>query len=112
MRKPKGAGADIHQIGPRGELRVPLHVLEEVGLGPKMRVRFKVKGKTLFIEKALDAENPLDGSLGKKPDKDLFGKVLAEQEKDRERAREMFDKGLEEAAENPDEPPDHPFRWD
>ncbi len=111
-RKPGGPDSRTFQIGDRGELRIPRGTLEEAGLGPKMRVRFLVKGKTIVIEKAADAGNPLDGTIGQKPDADLFGKALAEQQKDRERAREFFDKGIEEAAQDPDEPPDHPFRWD
>ena len=111
-RKPGAPDSRIFQIGDRGELRIPRGTLEAAGLGPRMRVRFHVKGRTIVIEKAADAANPLDGTLGTRPNADLFGKALAEQQKDRERARELFDKGLEEAAENPDEPPDHPFRWD
>lgn len=108
----KGSESEVKQIGPHGQLKVPLALLEEAGLGPKMRIKFRVEGKTIVIVKVTDAENPLDGSIGKKVDQGLFGKVLADQQKDRDKARELFDKGLEEAAKSPDEPPEHPFRFD
>ena len=43
----------------------------------------------------------------------IFGPPKAEQEKERDRARDLIEKGLEDVAKDPDiEPPDHPFRWD
>ena len=36
----------------------------------------------------------------------------AEQEKEKERLREKFEKGIAETPKDGDEPPDHPFRWD
>jgi hypothetical protein len=50
--------------------------------------------------------------MGRKLDKDLFGKIQAEQEKEKDRLREKFEKGLAESPKDGDEPPDHPFRWD
>lgn len=101
------------KIGDHGELTVPRDYLAEAGLGAKMLVRFRVvDGKTIVIEKASHAANPLDAPLGRKLDKDLFGKIQAEQEKEKERLREKFEKGIAETPKDGDEPPDHPFRWD
>jgi bifunctional DNA-binding transcriptional regulator/antitoxin component of YhaV-PrlF toxin-antitoxin module len=100
------------KIGDKGELSVPRDVLEAAGLGPKMFVRFRVDGKSILIEKATPADNPLDAPLGRKLDKDLFGKIQAEQAKEKERLREKFDKGLAETPKDDYTPPDHPFRWD
>jgi bifunctional DNA-binding transcriptional regulator/antitoxin component of YhaV-PrlF toxin-antitoxin module len=100
------------KVGDRGDLIVPREFLEAVGLGPKSFVRFKVDGKSIVIERASPASNPLDAPLGRKLDKDLFGKIQAEQAKEKDRLREKFEKGLAEAPKDGDEPPDHPFRWD
>ncbi len=100
------------KIGDHGELTVPREFLEAAGLGPKMFVRFRVDGKSIVVEKASPTSNPLDAPLGKKLDKDLFGKIQAEQAKEKDRLREKFEKGLAETPKEGDEPPDHPFRWD
>ena len=101
------------RIDEKGRLRVPKDVLDEAGLGPKMRVHFRVDGKRIVIEKVAGEANPLDGPLGRKLDKDLFGKIQVQQREHREKTRDLFEKGIEEAANDPDpEPPDHPFRWD
>src|SRR5262245_42380546 len=100
------------KIGDHGELTVPRDYLAEAGFGPKMFVRFKVDGKSIVIEKATPADNPLDAPLGKKLDKDLFGKIQAEQAKEKDRLRAKSDKGLAETPKDDDTPPDHPFRWD
>ena len=91
---------------------MPRDYLEQAGLGAKMFVRFRVDGKSILIEKASPTSNPLDAPLGKKLDRDLFGKIQAEQAKEKDRLREKFEKGLAEAPKDPDEPPDSPFRWD
>ena len=100
------------KIGDHGELSVPRDLLAQAGLEPKMFVRFKVDGKSIVIEKATPAANPLDAPLGRKLDKDLFGKIQAEQQREKDRLRDKFEKGLAET--NPDdvEPPDHPFGRD
>jgi bifunctional DNA-binding transcriptional regulator/antitoxin component of YhaV-PrlF toxin-antitoxin module len=101
------------KIGDHGELTVPRDYLADAGLGAKMFVRFRVvDGKTIVIEKASPSSNPLDAPLGRKLDRDLFGKIQAEQEKEKERLREKFEKGIAETPKDGDEPPDHPFRWD
>ncbi len=100
------------KIGDHGELTVPREYLAEAGLGAKMFVRFKVDGKSIVIEKASPAANPLDAPLGRKLDRDLFGKIQEEQAKEKDRLREKFEKGLAETPKDGDEPPDHPFRWD
>lgn len=100
------------KIGDHGELTVPREYLSEAGFGPKMFVRFKVDGKSIVIEKASPAANPLDAPLGRKLDRDLFGKIQEEQAKEKDRLREKFEKGLAETPKDGDEPPDHPFRWD
>ncbi len=100
------------KIGDHGELTVPREYLAEAGLGPKMFVRFKVDGKSIVIEKATPADNPLDAPLGRKLDKDLLGKIRSEQEKEKQRLREKFEKGLAETPKDDDTPPDNPFRWD
>lgn len=99
------------QIDERGVLRVPREVLEQVDLGPKMRVSFRVEGKSLVIEKAAGGDNPLDAAIGRKVDRDLFGKIQQQQARERDKARELFDKGIAAAGDDP-EPPDHPFRRD
>jgi len=100
------------KIGDKGELTVPREFLEGAGLGPKMFVRFRVDGKAIVIEKAAPAGDPLSGPLGRRPDQDLLGKIQAQQEKEKDRLREKFEKGLKETPKDSDEPPDHPFRWD
>ncbi len=112
MSKP--ADGPLVKIGDHGEIRVPPSVLDAAGLGPRMRVRFRVDGKTIVIEKATDAANPLDGVIGKKPAADLFGKALDAQVSQRDRARKQFEDGLAKAAEDGEEPedPSNPFRWD
>lgn len=104
--------ARTFKIGDHGELTVPKDVLAQVGLGPKMFVRFRVDGKTIVVEKASPAANPLDAPMGRKLDQDLFGKIQAEQAKEKDRLREKFEKGLAETPRDTDEPPDHPFKWD
>lgn len=100
------------KIGDHGELTVPREFLEAAGLGPKMFVRFKVDGKSIVVEKASPAANPLDAPLGKKVDSDLFSKIQSEAAREKDRLREKFEKGLRETPKDGDEPPDHPFRWD
>ena len=100
------------KIGDHGELTVPREYLEAAGLGAKMFVRFKVDGKSIIIEKATPAANPLDAPLGRKLDRDLFSKIQDEQAKEKDRLRAKFDKGLAETPKDSDEPPDHPMRWD
>jgi len=100
-----------YKIDERGALHVPSQVLRQVGLEAKMRVTFRVDGKTLVIERAAELENPLDGDLSRKLDRDLFGKIQEQQKSAKEKAEELFRKGLREAPDDP-EPPDHPFRWD
>jgi bifunctional DNA-binding transcriptional regulator/antitoxin component of YhaV-PrlF toxin-antitoxin module len=100
------------KIGDKGELTVPREFLEAAGLGAKMFVRFRVDGKSIVVEKASPTANPLDAPLGRKLDKDLFGKIQAEQAKEKDRLREKFEQGIKEAPKDGDEPPDHPFRWD
>jgi bifunctional DNA-binding transcriptional regulator/antitoxin component of YhaV-PrlF toxin-antitoxin module len=100
------------KIGDHGELSVPRDVLAQAGLEPKMFVRFRVDGKSILIERALQESNPLDAPIGRKLDKDLFGKIQAEQAKEKDRLREKFEKGLAETPKDSDEPPDHPLRWD
>jgi bifunctional DNA-binding transcriptional regulator/antitoxin component of YhaV-PrlF toxin-antitoxin module len=108
------ADGPLVKIGDHGEIRVPLSVLEAAGLGPRMRVRFRVEGKSLVVEKATDAANPLDGVIGKKPAADLFGKALGAQVSQRDRARKQFEEGLARAAEDDSEPenPANPHMWD
>jgi bifunctional DNA-binding transcriptional regulator/antitoxin component of YhaV-PrlF toxin-antitoxin module len=100
------------KIGDHGELTVPREYLEQAGLGAKMFVRFRVDGKSILIEKASPTSNPLDAPLGKKLDRDLFGKIQAEQAKEKDRLREKFEKGLAETPKDDDTPPDHPFGRD
>ena len=104
--------ARTFKIGDHGELTVPREYLNEAGFGPKMFVRFKVDGKSIVIEKAMPAANPLDAPMGRKLDRDLFGKIQSEQAREKDRLREKFEKGLAETPKDTDEPPDHPFRWD
>lgn len=104
--------ARTFKVGDRGELVVPREFVDAAGLGPKSLVRIRVDGKSIVIEKAAAAANPLDGPLGKKTDKDLFSKIQTEQEREKERLRERFEKGLAETPKDSDEPPDHPFRYD
>lgn len=104
--------ARTFKIGDHGELTVPRDYLEQAGFGAKMFVRFRVDGKSIVIEKASPAANPLDAPLGKKLDRDLFGKIQAEQAKEKDRLREKFEKGLAETPKDGDEPPDHPLKWD
>ena len=101
------------KVGDRGDLTVPREFLEAAGFGAKMFVRFRIDGKAIVIERASPEANPLDGKLGKKLDQDIFSKVLGEQEREKQRLREKFEKGLAESKEAGDvEPPDHPFRYD
>ena len=104
--------ARTFKIGDHGELTVPREYLEQAGLGAKMFVRFRVDGKSILIEKATPADNPLDAPLGRKLDRDLFSKIQTEQAKEKDRLREKFEKGLAETPKDVDEPPDSPFRWD
>jgi bifunctional DNA-binding transcriptional regulator/antitoxin component of YhaV-PrlF toxin-antitoxin module len=99
------------KIGDHGELTVPRDYLEQAGFGPKMFVRFRVDGKSIVVEKASPAANPLDAPLGKKLDRDLFGKIQAEQAAEKDRLRAKFEKGLAETPQS-DEPPDSPFGRD
>ena len=99
------------KIGDKGELTVPREYLSEAGFGPKMFVRFKVDGKSIVIEKAMPAANPLDAPMGRKLDKDLFGKIQSEQAREKDRLRDKFEKGLADSKDDT-EPPDHPLRWD
>jgi hypothetical protein len=99
------------KIGVNGELTIPRDVLEVAGFGAKMYVRFRIDGKSLIVEKATPAANPLDAPLGRRLDKDLFGKIQAEQAKEKDRLREKFEKGLADTKDD-DTPPDHPLRWD
>jgi len=100
------------KIGDHGELTVPREYLTDAGFGPKMFVRFKVDGKSIVIEKAMPAANPLDAPLGRKLDKDLFGKIQSEQAREKDRLREKFEKGLAETPLDDATPPDHPFGRD
>ncbi len=100
------------KIGDHGDLVVPAEFLHAAGLGPKMFVRFRVEGKEVVIEKAVAESNPLDAPLGRKVDKDLLGRLQEQQEAQRNKARELFDKKLAETPKDDEEPPDHPFRWD
>ena len=104
--------ARTFKIGDHGELSVPRDVLAQAGLEPKMFVRFRVDGKSILIERAQQAANPLDAPMGRKLDKDLFGKIQAEQAKEKDRLREKFEKGLAETPRDDDTPPDHPFGRD
>ena len=80
-------------------------------LDAKMRVTFRIEGKTLVIEKAAGEDNPLDGIVGRKLDQDLFGKIAQEQEERKRRQLDVFGDKIQEAAED-DTPPDHPFGRD
>lgn len=100
------------KIGDKGELTVPREFLEAAGLGPKMFVRFRVDGTSILVERAAPTGDPLAGPLGRRTDNDLFAKIVGEQERERQRLREKFEKGLADTAKEPDEPPDHPFRYD
>lgn len=104
--------ARTFKVGDHGDLLVPREFVDAAGLGPRSLVRIRVDGTSIVIEKAAPTANPLDGPLGKKADKDLFAKIKGEQQAERERLREKFEKGLAETPKDPDEPPDHPFRWD
>jgi bifunctional DNA-binding transcriptional regulator/antitoxin component of YhaV-PrlF toxin-antitoxin module len=101
----------VFRVADQGHLTVPRDVLAAVGLEPKMHVRFRVEDKTLVVERVAAPGDVLEGPLGRKVDRDLFGKVQAEQERELERLRDRFDKGISDAAKD-EEPPDHPFRWD
>ena len=96
----------------RHQLRVSIEG-EEIVLESDVNgsVRFRVEGKTLVIEKAPGGESPLDGTLGKKPDRDLFGKIAEEQAERKRRQLEEFGGKVKEAAEDP-EPPDSIFGRD
>jgi bifunctional DNA-binding transcriptional regulator/antitoxin component of YhaV-PrlF toxin-antitoxin module len=104
--------ARTFKIGDHGELTVPRDYLEQAGLGAKMFVRFRVDGKSIVIEKASPAANPLDAPMGRKLDKDLFGKIQAEQAREKDRLREKFEKGIAETPLDSAEPPDSPFGRD
>ena len=99
------------KIGDHGELTVPREFIEAAGLGAKMFVRFRVDGKSIIVEKASPDANPLDGKLGRKLDQDLFSKIQGEQQREKDRLREKFEKGLREAPKDGEPPPDHPFRF-
>ncbi len=98
-----------YRIGDRGDLVVPRNVLAEVGLDAKMRVRFRVDGKNLVIEKAFVAVNPLDGPLERPRAGDLFANIATEQEERKRKQADAFGDRVKDAAED-DTPPDHPFR--
>jgi bifunctional DNA-binding transcriptional regulator/antitoxin component of YhaV-PrlF toxin-antitoxin module len=100
------------KIGDHGELTVPREFLEQAGLGAKMFVRFRVDGKSIIVEKASPDANPLDGKLGRNLDQDLFAKIQGEQDREKARLREKFEKGLRETPKDGEPPPDHPFRYD
>ena len=100
-----------YRIGDRGDRVVPRKVLDAIGLGAKMRVRFRVEGKTLVIEKAFSTVNPLDGPLTRIPDRDLFSKIAGEQAERKNRQSDAFGDRVKDAAAD-DEPPEHPFRAD
>lgn len=100
------------KIGDHGELTVPKDLLAAAGLEPKMRVRFRIDGKSIIVERAAEMSNPLDAPLGKKLDRDLFGKIQDAQAKEKDRLREKFEKGLAETPLDSTEPPDSPFGRD
>ena len=99
------------KIDDNGSLRVPRKVLAAAGLDAKMRVRLRVEGKHIVIEKAAGGANPLDGELSRNLDRDLFGKIQQQQQQERKRAHDAFEKGLRDAPSDP-EPPDNPFRYE
>jgi antitoxin component of MazEF toxin-antitoxin module len=100
-----------YKVDERGVLRIPPKVLRQIGVEAKMRVTFRVDGKALVIERAAELENPLDGDLSRNLDRDLFGKIQQQQKSAKQKAEDLFQKGLREAPSDP-EPPDNPFRWD
>ena len=103
--------ATVYRIDDKGGLYVPRKLLHEVGLDSKMRVPFRIEGQTLVIAKAVGEDNPLDGTIGRKLDGDLFGKIAREQEDRRSRQLDVFGDKIEEASKD-DAPPDHPFGRD
>ena len=107
----RAGDATVYRVGNKGDLWVPRTLLEQVGLDAKMRVRFRVEGKTLVIEKAPGGDNPLDGDLSRNLDQDLFGKIAAEQEERKRRQLEAFGGKVKDAADDP-EPPDSIFGRD
>jgi len=107
----RAGDATVHRVDDKGGLYVPRAILEGVGLDAKMRVTFRIEGKTLVIEKAAGGDNPLDGVVGKKLDGDLFGKIAREQEERRRKQLDIFGAKVEEASKD-DTPPDHPFGRD
>jgi len=107
----RAGDATVHRIDDKGGLYVPRKILSEAGLDAKMRVTFRIEGKTLVIEKAVGEDNPLDGALRRKLDGDLFGKIAEEQEERRARQLDVFGDKIEEASKD-DTPPDHPFGRD
>ena len=107
----RAGDATVYRIDDKGGLYVPRRILEGVGLDAKMRVEFRIEDKTLVISKAVGEDNPLDGMLGRKLDKDLFGKIAREQDERKRRQLDVFGDKVEEAAKD-DTPPDHPFGRD
>jgi bifunctional DNA-binding transcriptional regulator/antitoxin component of YhaV-PrlF toxin-antitoxin module len=107
----RAGDATVYRIDDKGGIYVPRTILEQVGLDAKMRVTFRIEDKTLVIEKAAGADNPLDGLLGKKLDGDLFGKIAREQEERKRRQLEGWGDKIEEASQD-ETPPDHPFGRD
>ena len=107
----RAGGSTVYRIDDKGGLYVPRKILHDVGLDSKMRVTFRVEGKTLVIEKAAGEDNPLDGKLGRKLDGDLFGKIAQEQDERLSRQLDVFGDKIEEASKD-DAPPDHPFGRD
>ena len=107
----RAGDATVFRIDDKGGLYVPRTILQDVGLDAKMRVVFRIEDKTLVIEKAVGEDNPLDGALGRKLDRDLFGKIAQEQEERRARQLDVFGDKIEKAAQD-DTPPDHPFGRD
>jgi hypothetical protein len=107
----RAGDATVYRIDDKGGLYVPRTILQDAGLDAKMRVVFRIEDKTIVIEKVVGADNPLDGSLRKKLDGDLFGKIAREQEERRARQLDVFGDKIEEAAKD-DAPPDHPFGRD
>ncbi len=111
MSSGHAGGARDFRIGDKGDLHVPRHLLDAIGLEPKMRARLRIEGKTLVIERAPGGDNPLDGLLTRKLDQDLFGKIAEEQELRKAKQLDEWGTKVEEAAKD-DTPPPSPFGLD
>ena len=107
----RAGDATIYRVDEKGGLYVPRQILEGAGLGAKMRVQFRIEDKALVIEKVAGEDNPLDGAIGRKLDRDLFGKIAREQEERKRRQLEDWGSRIEDARGD-DTPPDHPFGRD